>query len=101
MTTIRIADVTPAKEEGTQGISQDAVSSAMTPDVPIDSVYNIRSQTRPGSRGHSVMGRHGNGAGNYDNVDEDPGLRKPGDFKQKQVTTPFYGLSFELYTDNQ
>jgi hypothetical protein len=96
MTTIRIADVPHPKEEHPRTNLQDGVSSSGGDGIygrqsfsrsgtadPVDDIYNIRSRSKPPStnRRGSRMTIPDRGE------DDDPGLRTPGDFKQKQVPT--------------
>lgn len=98
MATIKIAPVPHPKDEFQRTKSDDGVSSSVgamtyntrpfarsdTPDTH-DDIYNIRSRSRT-DRGGSRMST-------TDPEDDDPGLRKPGDFKQKQVPTDPYRIS--------
>ncbi|KFZ24531.1 hypothetical protein V502_00991 [Pseudogymnoascus sp. VKM F-4520 (FW-2644)] len=84
MATIRIADSSPTKDEFPRPQTQDAVSSSISDRLKRvdahDDIYNIRSRSMAPSldKGKGRLNR-------MDNEDDDPGLRKPGDFKQKQV----------------
>jgi KUP system potassium uptake protein len=95
MATIRIADVPHPKDEHQQTHLQDGVSSSIGNGIysrrsfskldaadPHDDIYNIRSRSRPPS-----TNRRGSRTSLTDREDDDPGLRTPGDFKQKQVPT--------------
>ena len=93
MATIRIADIPHPKDERSRANFQDgvisnggdgiysrrSVSRSDTAD-PHDDIFNIRSRSRPPS-----TNRRGSRMSITDREDDDPGLRKPGDFKQKQV----------------
>lgn len=95
MATIRIADVPHPKEEHPRTNLQDGVSSSGGDGIygrrsfsrsdaggPHDDIYNIRSRSMPRS-----TSRSDSRISMADREDDDPGLRKPGDFKQKQVPT--------------
>jgi KUP system potassium uptake protein len=87
-TTIRIADVPHPRGGDDQAISsaiEDSIyrtrSFTRRDAAAADDIYNIRSR----SRSRDTRG----GAGTVTVVeDEDPGLRQPGDYKQKQVCEP-------------
>src|SRR6266480_5084262 len=93
MAAIRIADVPHPKDEFPRTKSQDGVSvgdciyntrsfaRSDTADTH-DDIYNIRSRSKPPS-----TDRRGSRIKTTDREDDDPGLGKPGDFKQKQVPT--------------
>jgi hypothetical protein len=97
MATIRIADVPHPKSEYLRPNLQDGVTSSGGDGIYgrrsfsrsdasglHDDIYNIRSRSRGpstnrrGSRSRMSM---------TDREDDDPGLRTPGDFKEKQVPT--------------
>lgn len=95
MATIRIADVPHPKDEHPRTNLQDGVGSSGGDGIygrrscsrsdiadPHDDIYNIRSRSRP-----PATNRRGSRMSMMDREDDDPGLRKPGDFKQKQVPT--------------
>jgi hypothetical protein len=94
---IRIADVPHPKPELAQTKSQDEISSSVRNRSKIvdthDDIYNIRSRSKAPS-----MDRRSSRINRMDRGDEDPGLRKSEDFKQKQV--PIYNcvlyVSFRL-----
>lgn len=71
MTTIRIAEDAHPKDIPQQSKSEPLGSKQSMQTSRDDGIYNIRSRTRVALRDNSD--------------DEDPGLRKEGDFKQKQV----------------
>jgi hypothetical protein len=96
MAMIRIADVPHPKDEFPHTKSQDGVrfsfedsiyntrSFARSDTVDThDDIYNIRSRSKP----PSSTDRHGSRMNTTDREDDDPCLRKPGDFKQKLVPT--------------
>ncbi len=96
MATIQIADVPHPKDNSLGTKSQDAVSSSVENNIyntrsfaradtadSHDDIYNIRSR----SKAPSFTERRGSRLNPTDREDDDPGLRKPGDFKQKQVPT--------------
>jgi len=94
MATIKIADVPHPNDENPRTNLQNGVSYSGRDGIfgrrsfsrsdaadPHDDIYNIRSRSKPPStnrRGSRSI---------TDREDDDPGLRKPGDFKQKQVPT--------------
>ncbi|KAH8585858.1 potassium transporter-domain-containing protein [Bisporella sp. PMI_857] len=97
MATIRIADDPHPKDDISLTKPQDGDSSSLghgiyntrsfsrsnTADTH-DDIYNIRSQSKPPSANR--RSRSGNRrVSTAGQEDDDPGLRKPGDFKQKQV----------------
>lgn len=102
MATIRIADVPHPKDEHPRTNLQDGISYGGRDGIfsrrsfsrsdsagPHDDIYNIRSRSKPPS-----TNRRGSRMSITDREDDDPGLRKPGDFKQKQVPTePMADLS--------
>ncbi|KAI9769478.1 MAG: hypothetical protein M1840_003955 [Geoglossum simile] len=90
MATIRIAD---AKDQILRTKAQDGVSSDIGDSIyrtqsfsrsetmdAHDDIYNIRSRSKAPS-----MERRSSRADAAEREDDNPGLRKPGDFKQKQV----------------
>jgi hypothetical protein len=86
MATIRIADTPHPKDEFPRTNSQDAVSSGIGDRLERvdthDDIYNIRSRSKAPS-----LDRRSSRLNRIDKEDDDPGLRKPGDYKQKQVPT--------------
>jgi KUP system potassium uptake protein len=95
MATIRIADASHPKDERPWTNLQDGVRSSGGDGIygrrsfsrsdaagPHDDIYNIRSRSKPPS-----ANRRSSRMSMTDREDDDPGLRKPGDFKQKQVPT--------------
>lgn len=84
MATIRIADNPPTKDESPRPQIQDAVSSSIGDRLKRvdtrDDIYNIRSRSKA-----PTLDKRKNRLSRTENEDDDPGLRKPGDFKQKQV----------------
>ena|SRR5579862_5670964 len=90
MATIRIADT---KDQYLRTKAQDGVSSGISDSIyrtqsfarsettdTRDDIYNIRSRSKAPS-----MDRRSSKADGAEREDDNPGLRKPGDFKQKQV----------------
>lgn len=86
-TTITIADephpnteMTSAQTSATTATGIYKKQSAAVPDngETRDSIYNIHSRT-------SRLERSISKSASIDEPDEDPGLRNPGDYKQKQV----------------
>lgn len=86
-TTITIADephpnteITRAQTSATiaTGIYKKQSAAVSDNGETRDSIYNIRSRT-------SRLERSISKAGPIDQPDEDPGLRNPGDYKQKQA----------------
>ena len=86
MATVRIADTPHPRDELPRPAPPDAVSSGVGDRLgrteTRDDIYNIRSRSVAPSidQSRSLSKEIGN-------EDDDPGLRKPGDFKQKQVPT--------------
>jgi KUP system potassium uptake protein len=74
--------VTRAQTSATTATGIYKKQSAAVPDngETRDSIYNIHSQTPRLERSISK-------AASIDEPDEDPGLRNPGDYKQKQART--------------
>lgn len=83
MATIRIADSPCTKDEFPRSQIQDALSSSIGDRLKRvdthDNIYNIRSRSEAPS-----LDKRKNRLNRTDE-DDDSGLRKPGDFKQKQV----------------
>lgn len=88
MATIKIADVPHPKDEFPRTNTQDAVSMGRGDIIESvnthDDIYNIRSRSKAPS-----LERRSSRLSKLDREDDDPGLRKAGDFKQKQVTDNF------------
>lgn len=84
MATIRIADSPRTKDEFPRPQIQDVATSSMGDRLKRvdthDNIYNIRSRPEAPS-----LDKRKNRLVRTDNEDDDSGLRKPGDFKQKQV----------------
>jgi hypothetical protein len=86
MATIRIADIPHPRDELPRSAPPDAVSSGIGDRLgrtdTRDDIYNIRSRSvAPSLDQRKSLSR------DVGKEDDDPGLRKPSDFKQKQVPT--------------
>ena len=88
MATIRIADTPHPKDEVSRTKTQDGISSGIGDRSRSwdthDDIYNIRSRSKaPSLDRRSIRSR--SRITMMEKEDDDPGLGKAGDFKQKQV----------------
>lgn len=98
MTTIRIADAVHPNDELRPSRTQEGISSGVADSIYTphrfgrsdtigsnDGIYNIRSRSKAPS-----LDRRSARKATGDFQDEDPGLRRDDDYKQRQVESPHY-----------